>query len=119
MRKAIIPLLALLSTSALAEEECDCTTYPFKPNPPCYGRCVEALSAKTDTDLSKVKNLDAGVSVGIKVLADSPERSDIDFESIRGKRDLERAALESLEDGSGGFRKPILEPDSTSPHRTR
>ena len=115
---SIIPLLVLIATKVVAEDKCDCTIYPFKPNPPCYGECVKALSANTDTDLSKVKNLDAGVSVGIKVLADSPERSGIDFESIRGKSDLEKAALESLDDGSGRLRKPIVEPGgSVTPHR--
>lgn len=95
MKRLSILLLTLVSPACVIEGQCDCTTYPFKPNPPCYGTCVKRLSANKDIDLSKVKNLDAGVSVGIKVLAENPALN-TDFNSIRGKRDLEKAALASM-----------------------
>lgn len=103
MKRLIVPLVVLISTTVLAEDNCDCTMYPFKPNPPCYGQCVKHLSAEKNVDLSKVKNIDAGVSVGIKVLAENPKRSNTDFESIRGKPDLEKAALESMKGNRGAL----------------
>jgi hypothetical protein len=40
-------LLALLftGTSVLAAEQCDCTIYPFKPDPPCAQMCSAKLLA--------------------------------------------------------------------------
>lgn len=75
---------------------CDCTSYPFKPNPPCFGSCVGKLASARNPDLSSVKGLDPGVSVGIRVLAANPKKNTIDFSSISGKSDLERAADHSL-----------------------
>ena len=96
--KRIVPLvlLLLLSSSSVLAVECDCTIYPFKPNPPCYSACVAKLSSQKNIDLSAVKNIDPGVAVGIKVLSESKERYVIDFKSIEGKPDLEREALKSL-----------------------
>lgn len=90
-------LIALSPYTALAlAENCDCTSYPFKPNPPCFGHCVAFLSAKSQSNAVAVRNIDPGVSVGINVLSKSADRSSIDFKSIKGKADLEKAALESM-----------------------
>ena len=87
-------LIALLSCTSVAyAQECDCSKYPFKPNPPCFGQCVSQLSAKPASETVVVKNIDPGVSVSIGVLGQSKDRSTVDFKSIQGKQDLERAAL--------------------------
>lgn len=75
---------------------CDCTSYPFKPNPPCFGACVGKLASSPSPDLSGVKGLDPGVSVSIRVLAAYPKKQALDFSNIQGKSDLEQAAENSL-----------------------
>lgn len=95
--KSVMILVAFSSYTALAfAENCDCYSYPFKPNPPCFGHCVALLSAKTPTESVAVRNIDPGVSVGINVLSKSTDRSSIDFKSIKGKSDLEWTAWESI-----------------------
>jgi hypothetical protein len=75
---------------------CDCTSYPFKPNPPCFGSCVGKLASAPHSDLTSVKGLDPGVAVSIKVLAANPQKATIDFTQMRGKSDLEQAADRSF-----------------------
>lgn len=100
--KKVMALVAFSAYTALAfAENCDCSTYPFKPNPPCFGHCVAILSAKTPADAVAVRNIDPGVSVGINVLSKSADRSSIDFKSIKGKTDLEKAAWESMKASDG------------------
>jgi hypothetical protein len=95
--KAFLLVIGVLSAaSATTAQGCDCTTYPFKPNPPCFGECVAKLSAKPVSGADRTKNIDPGVSVGIRVLSQSKERDSVDFESIRGKKDLEREVLKSM-----------------------
>lgn len=95
--KSFALLITLASAAtAVAAQDCDCTSYPFKPNPPCYGQCVAKLSAKTLGQTSLVKGIDPGVSVGIGVLSQAKDRSAVDFKAIQGKQDLERAALKSM-----------------------
>lgn len=85
---------------------CDCTSYPFRPNPPCFGACVGKLASSPNPDLSTVKGLDPGVSVSIRVLAAYPKKQSIDFSSIRGKSDLEQAADKSLRSTDLRFMPP-------------
>ena len=73
--------------------ECDCTKYPFKPNPPCYGKCVAKFTTNTHMDITKVKNINPGVSLSIKVLSANKNHKVINFNSIKNKEDLEREAL--------------------------
>ena len=95
--KNIMLSIALMSCAGMvAAEDCDCTSYPFKPNPPCFSQCVAKQSAKPPAESGNVKNIDPGVSVGIRVLSQSKDRSSVDFKSIQGKEDLERAALKSM-----------------------
>lgn len=77
--------------------ECDCTKYPFKPNPPCYGMCIAKFTSNTHMDITKVKNIDPGVSLGIKVLSATKNHKVINFDAIKNKADLEREALMSFE----------------------
>lgn len=100
MNKVLLSLLFLFSAAGVSATECDCSNYPFQPNPPCYGICVEQLSSQKNIDLTDVKNIDPGVSVGIKVLSESQNLDAIDFKSIKGKADLEREALNSMNSSS-------------------
>ena len=45
----------------------------------------------------QVKDIDPGVSIGIKVLGSRTDRSEIDFAKILGKKDLEGVALKSIQ----------------------
>lgn len=122
MKALCVVLLASLSFACAAQSSstlfpkpaasapmvsCDCTSYPFKPNPPCYGSCVGKLARSPNPDLSSVKGLDPGVSVSIKVLAANPKKETIDFSSITGKSALERAADRSLRDTDLRFQMPM------------
>ncbi len=82
---------------AFSGPQCDCTSYPFKPNPPCFSVCVAKIAkSKQGGDLLKVKNIDPGVFVALDVLSKSKDLERIDFSSINKKSDLERAALTVL-----------------------
>jgi hypothetical protein len=97
--KHLLLAIGMLTTfeAAAFAQDCDCTAYPFKPNPPCFGQCVAKLSAKPPAESGNVANIDPGVSVGIRVLSESKNKSTIDFKSMQGKPDLEKAALKALE----------------------
>ncbi|WP_374568109.1 hypothetical protein [Ideonella sp.] len=107
-------LILLIATATLgqgfAADQCDCTIYPFTPNPPCYGKCVGQLTSLKGTDFSKIKQLDPGVAVGLKVIASRPDKSAIDFSKIKGKKDLEGLALESLESSKKFELVPVESP---------
>lgn len=115
MRSALVFILAVSASSCFAQSSsgtvapkaatasapinvvsCDCTSYPFKPNPPCFGSCVGKLASAPHSDLTSVKGLDPGVAVSIKVLAASPKKETIVFTEMRGKSDLEQAADRSF-----------------------
>lgn len=90
--KKVVSLLLLYFTTCVSATECDCSIYPFKPNPPCYRMCVANLSSGKDIDLSNIKNIDPEVSAAITVLSKSTDRNAIKFEKINGEVDLIRAA---------------------------
>ncbi len=96
MKNVVAALLMSIFAAVVSAAECDCSSYPFKPNPPCFGICVARLSSHKNMDLSAVKNIDSGVAVGIKVLSDGKNDGEADFKNINGKADLEREALKSL-----------------------
>ena len=115
MKSALAVVLALAASSSFGQSgsstgapkaaaasgpvnlvSCDCTSYPFKPNPPCFGSCVGKLTSAPHSDLTTVKGLDPGVAVSIKVLAANPQKATIDFAQMRGKSDLEQAADKSF-----------------------
>lgn len=89
----MILLLFLLIESARAIA-CDCTSYPFKPNPPCYSECVEHLIKDKQILLRSIRDLDPGVGVGISVLRNNDIENImwIDLSKINNKSSLERAA---------------------------
>lgn len=94
-------LLAVLSLGtvgiAQAAPDCDCTSYPFKPNPPCYGRCVRKLSSPGGADLAQVKGLEPDVAAALRVLASRPDRAQIDFDKIQSKSELQTQAVQKFE----------------------
>ena len=96
--KVLLFTISLLTANSTCAQACDCSSYPFKPNPPCYGKCVAKLSESKDTDLTRIRDLDPGVSLSIRVLAAKESRSEIDFSRINDKRQLEAATLKSIED---------------------
>src|SRR3954447_14170667 len=55
------PILFSPAASVPVKASCDCTSYPFKPNPPCFGVCVERFAESKNPDLQAVKGLDPGV----------------------------------------------------------
>ncbi len=88
--KEIVPaLLLLLAATGVSAHDCDCFNYPFRPNPPCFGKCVGDLAKSKGSDLSKVKGLDPKVADGIKFLAKDKYLKATDFEGIKGKGDLD------------------------------
>lgn len=96
MKKITFLFIFLIFISDVSADDCDCSNYPFRPNPPCYGICVAKLVTQKNADLTTVKNIDPGVSVGIKVLSEGSDHINIDYVKIKGKEDLERAALKKL-----------------------
>lgn len=116
MKTTVTALLLSLIAGVVSAKECNCSIYPFEPNPPCFRICVKTLSLDTNKDLSTVKNIDPGVAVGIKVLSESesPEATiskgtnvkHINFNKINGKADLEREALKLLNTKSRSMAAP-------------
>jgi hypothetical protein len=106
MKTIITASLLSLFAATVSAKECNCSTYPFTPNPPCFRICVKALSLDTNADLSTVKNIDPGVAIGIKVLSEGERQETtitkgmdmkhINFSNINEKADLEREALKLL-----------------------
>lgn len=95
MKYIIVLIFSILTFSYALASECDCTLYPFKPNPPCFGSCVAKLSASPHNSLSLVKNIDPGVSLSIKVLSAHKAGINVDFSKITGKKALEEEALKA------------------------
>lgn len=92
-----ISLFVVSAANAQDATKCKCLEWPFLPDPPCPNVCFRSLTDQKDLDLSKVKNLDPGVAVSIRVLR--ADKSKIDFANINSKRDLEKLALDSLQSG--------------------
>jgi hypothetical protein len=48
-KRYLLALVGLtVGTSALAAQNCDCTVYPFRPDPPCAASCSAKLLEKSD-----------------------------------------------------------------------
>lgn len=52
MRKVFMVLIwsASWPVTAVAQEECECRPYPFRPEPPCFRICVEIITQRADLD---------------------------------------------------------------------
>ena len=111
MKRSLLFMTLLSSLGMACAQDCDCSAYPFKPNPPCFGHCVSKLSAEPPSATEDVKNIDPGVAVGIGVLSQSKVRSAVDFKAIQGKQDLERAALKSMKAPRNMKSEALAKPD--------
>lgn len=68
MNNRLLASLALLACLTVSAAECDCTIYPYKPDPPCFGRCSAKLVAGLDSN-SLVKGLGLRPEVAQKIAA--------------------------------------------------
>ena len=58
--------VAVALMNGLARAECDCKTYPFKPDPPCFEDCcVKFLNRAYTSDLQRVLGVDAQIAAKI------------------------------------------------------
>lgn len=63
--------LLLSSGTVFAEEDCDCTIFPFEPDPPCFEECSgKLLAIATAEQLEEVMRIDENVSRRIAALPD-------------------------------------------------
>jgi hypothetical protein len=95
--KSILILITLVGSSAsFAQTKCLCISYPFKPAA-CFEECVERLKIQPPSEIDKVKGIDAGVAVNLRILSKNNEVGvTVPERAIKNKPDLERAALESM-----------------------
>ena len=93
--------LSVFSTSLAYAQECDCTSYPFRPER-CFKECVKKLSSRPASEIDRVRGIDPGVSVSLQVLSQARGESfrGVDLENVRDKPSLEKAARESLKRGA-------------------
>ena len=85
--------------TAQSSPDCKCVEYPFTPDPPCAKVCYRKLAIEGNTDFKKIKNLDPGVALSLRVLASRPDKALLDFSKVNSKADLETLALQSVESG--------------------
>jgi hypothetical protein len=96
MRIKLTLLLALAAVGTAQAQQCDCKSYPFKPER-CFEECVKKLSAQPAIAIDQVKDLDPGVSLSLRVLSQNRTATTIpNLDGVRSKGALERAALESI-----------------------
>ena len=67
---------------------CDCSIYPFEPNPPCVRECVKKLTLDSSISLNKIQNIDPTVAHDIWQLR-SYGAGSVDFSKLNSKADLE------------------------------
>lgn len=95
--KLLFGILTFASATLVHAQSCTCLEFPFTPEPPCNSICLKKLTSSPEPDLSKVKSLDPGVALSIKVIAKNPDAAKIDFGQFKTKSDLENFALKSVE----------------------
>lgn len=100
MRYPALFLLLGLARPAFAQVQCNCLEYPFRPDPPCSQQCFKVLVDSDADGIAGVRDLDPGVAVHLRILRTRKDKSEIDFSSLKSKRDLESFSLKSLEKGS-------------------
>lgn len=90
MRKLFFVLVLLSQVAALPAEECDCTIYPFSPDPPCFDECVASLLAiASEEDLLEFLKLDKDVAERIKELdEDKIPRALAGYKEILSRREF-------------------------------
>ena len=97
MNKVLACIAMTVVAAGVHAQDCDCTKYPFTPNPPCFNKCVEKLAAKAPAEAaSGVRGIDPGVYVGIRVLSETKAKAVVDFSRIKDKAGLEREASKAM-----------------------
>lgn len=69
-------LLLVISASSAT---CECTKYPFEPNPPCFQVCLKKIYTDSSFRLESVKDLDPKVRTNIERL----RRSDAPISALK------------------------------------
>ena len=94
----ILAILSLsMTSSVIAATTCNCFDYPYRPDPPCPTLCYKKLIVGGFGDIARVKNLDPGVAVHLRILSSQSDKGLIDFDKLNSKEDLERQTLQILE----------------------
>ena len=66
----IIAMFFLTFTSPSIAADCDCTIFPFKPDPPCFNICTaKYLAVATASELEKIAGIDTNIA---RVIAGIP-----------------------------------------------
>ena len=67
----IIVLVLLSFTSPGIAADCDCTIFPFKPDPPCFDICTaKHLAVATASELKTIAGIDSNIA---RIIASIPE----------------------------------------------
>ena len=62
MRWMIVLVLLSVTNPGIAAD-CDCTIFPFKPDPPCFDICTaKSLSVATVSELVKIAGIDSNIA---------------------------------------------------------
>ncbi|WP_157731459.1 hypothetical protein [Azotobacter chroococcum] len=101
MKKTMILSIGMLAW-AVEADECDCTYFPFQPNPPCFSFCV-GKTVRNRIDPFMIKNINPDVAQWLKTISDSYPDRPISLEKIESPADLRNEALkiqrEEIEEG--------------------
>ncbi|UXI70321.1 hypothetical protein [Tahibacter amnicola] len=90
MPRMILLFLAILVTPISNSQDCNCTDYPFEPNPPCFKVCAERISR--NQNLSFNPALDKTVENAFRTIHEASKTQHIDFESITNEWQLKDTA---------------------------
>jgi hypothetical protein len=67
----IIVLVLLSFTSPSIAADCDCTIFPFKPDPPCFDICTaKHLAVATTSELETIAGIDSNIA---QIISSIPE----------------------------------------------
>ncbi len=97
--KALWVLMIACSGGAWAQSNCKCIEFPFEPEPPCNSVCFKRLATSDNaSELGKVKSIDPGVALSLRILSQRSDVKSLDFSKITTKADLEKLAFRSVEE---------------------
>lgn len=101
MRKIELAILFILAIVGISKgQKCDCTIYPFKPNPPCYDKCTANILATANKDeLELIVGLDGDLAKRIVKLDRTGELDSLqNYSKVLTKEDFRILSdkLESL-----------------------
>lgn len=92
----LIIILVFMSAQTIMAEDCNCTIFPFKPDPPCFNVCAARLIDKAAVEeLEFIVGLDKDVAQRIVSFAEIDGKGPV--ESGKGKGPVESGPVESLD----------------------